>query len=73
METKNLRIKTNTQGQKIIEALCDIALKKHGLELMPSLAVVLHSIDLDNEYFEEMEKLKKAEAEKKPKDTKEKI
>lgn len=61
---KQARIIVNEEGAKAIDFLLDTCLKHWGLQTYQSVTGILNSVDLNTEYFDELEKKQQAEAEK---------
>lgn len=56
MAQVKIRIKTNAEGGKAIQELLDIALKQGGLQSMNGVAQIMNSIEVDEEYFANLDK-----------------
>ncbi len=50
-----MRILTDEEGKKVIEQLCDIALKQGGLQNINAINVILTSIELEEQALDSEE------------------
>lgn len=62
---EKIYIKVNSVWNKAIQELLDIALKSGGISVLNWVSHIINSIDIDEEYFENIEKEKQTQKKEK--------